>query len=309
MGATLVQLRYFVAVADAQSFARAAAELHVSPSTLSTQVRALEMSLGQPLLLRGRRRVELTTAGAGLHAALIRSLRDIDVALDAARAAEGPTALALAYTPSAGYEVLPALLDELQLMGHDPHAVEWAHRRVLAAVAGGKADAGLVRDAGHVDGLRVETVHRERMAVFLSERHAMARRASFEARDLAHMTLLVMPEGAAPGFARTVRRLCDAHGFTPRIREMDVPETRETLDEHLVRHPTLAFVGPASMATSSRPTVRSVPLRDPHARMSVDLITAVKRSRKAQIIADACHVVAAREGWLPLGGHAHHTVV
>lgn len=297
MGATLAQLQYFVAVADARSFERAAAEMHVSASTLSTHVRALEMSLGQPLLLRTTRRVELTPAGAELHASLTRSLRQIDKALDDARAADGATTLHIAFTPSAGYELLPALLDELQLSGHDPHAQRDTHRQVLEQVATGKAHAGLVRDAHDAEGLRVETVHRERMAVFVSERHVLARRASLEARDLRHMTLLAIPADVSPSFTRATRRLCDAHGFEPRMREVKLPENRDALYAHLADHPRLAFVGPASMANNSWPGVRRVALDDPHARINVDLVTAPKRSRRAQIIADACHAVAAQEGW------------
>lgn len=297
MGATLAQLQYFVAVADARSFARAAAELRVPAATLSTQVRALEMFLGQPLVLRSTRRAELTPAGAELYATLSRSLRQIDKALDDARASDGATTLHIAFTSSAGYELLPALLDELQLSGHDPHTQCATHREVLRMVADGKAHAGLVRDARDADGLRVDTVHRERMAVFLSERHLLARRASLEARDLRQLTLIAIPDDVSPAFTRVTRRLCEAHGFAPRMREVKLPENRDALYAHLADHPRVAFLGPACMANSSWPGVRRVALDDPEARINIDLVTTPKRSRRAQIIADACREVAAREGW------------
>ena len=47
--ATLHQLRIFLAVARHSSFARAAAELHLSPPTLSLQVKQLSETVGQPL--------------------------------------------------------------------------------------------------------------------------------------------------------------------------------------------------------------------------------------------------------------------
>lgn len=56
-------LRYFWAIAHAGSLARAAQQLNVSHSALSTQVRQLEASIGHELFDRSKRRLELTEAG------------------------------------------------------------------------------------------------------------------------------------------------------------------------------------------------------------------------------------------------------
>ena len=59
-------LQYFLAVAREQSISAAAASLHLSQPTLSTQLRALEEELGKQLLIRGSkgsRRVMLTEEG------------------------------------------------------------------------------------------------------------------------------------------------------------------------------------------------------------------------------------------------------
>lgn len=59
----LTALRAFEAAARHMSFARAAAELHVTPAALSYQIKALEADLGQPVFRRLNRAVELTEAG------------------------------------------------------------------------------------------------------------------------------------------------------------------------------------------------------------------------------------------------------
>src|SRR5260370_38644837 len=65
-GVELRHLRYFVAVADAGTFTRAAERMFIAQPTLSQQVRRLEEIVGTPLLQRRRQGVRLTKAGTVL---------------------------------------------------------------------------------------------------------------------------------------------------------------------------------------------------------------------------------------------------
>jgi len=60
------QLRYFIAVATEGTFTRASSKLRVAQPALSRQIAGLEAELGTPLLVRHRRGVDLTEAGAAL---------------------------------------------------------------------------------------------------------------------------------------------------------------------------------------------------------------------------------------------------
>lgn len=59
----LRQLRYFVAVAEAEHVGRAAEQLHISQSPLSRQIAQLEKNLGLTLFERSQQRIRLTSDG------------------------------------------------------------------------------------------------------------------------------------------------------------------------------------------------------------------------------------------------------
>ena len=80
-GADFAKLQAFAQVAQRRSFARAADELRIAPSTLSQMVRALEERLGVSLLVRTTRRVSLTSAGEQLLERFAPAMAEMEAAL------------------------------------------------------------------------------------------------------------------------------------------------------------------------------------------------------------------------------------
>lgn len=76
----LQQLAYFLAVADARHFTRAAELSHVSQPSLSQQIRSLERELGAELFHRSRSGTSLTDAGEALLPLARRILADAESA-------------------------------------------------------------------------------------------------------------------------------------------------------------------------------------------------------------------------------------
>lgn len=161
--ATLRQLEYLVTVVDTGSFTHAAELLHVTQPALSHQMRALETSLGGPLLERLPRTIRLTPLGRAVLPHARAALKDADRLRSAARRAAGldggELEVATVYSVSLG--VLPPVL---RAWRHKHPGVrirlrEYPHAGQLqAAMAAGQADLavgptphrweGPVRDLG-----------------------------------------------------------------------------------------------------------------------------------------------------------------
>jgi len=69
----------FEAAAATENFARAAEHLHLTQSALSRQIQILEQFYSQPLFLRARQRVTLTSAGKQLAAELSPLLQNLEM--------------------------------------------------------------------------------------------------------------------------------------------------------------------------------------------------------------------------------------
>ena len=79
---TMEQMRTFLAVADCLNFTKAAERLYLSQPTVSRQIQSLEEECKTPLLVRTRKEVRLTPAGAIMVSHLKKSLEEIEAGLE-----------------------------------------------------------------------------------------------------------------------------------------------------------------------------------------------------------------------------------
>jgi DNA-binding transcriptional LysR family regulator len=199
----LRHLRYFVAVAEELHFRRAAERLHISQPPLSAQIRGLEEELGVELLVRNRRRVELTAAGRALLSAARAILDSVDEAVDLTRrVGRGEVGeLSLAFVGSAMYGRLPGFLRAFR----EAHpGVELVLRELptsdqLEQLRSGHIDVGVIRPPVHAQDLLVEEVAHERIVVALPEGHRLAARATLRPTDLAGERFVMLGRRQSPG--------------------------------------------------------------------------------------------------------------
>ena len=81
----LRQLRYFVKVAELNSFSEASRQLNITQSTLSQQVRQLENELGVELLIRDSHHVHLTDVGEAFLPQARKTLCEASTCIDRVR--------------------------------------------------------------------------------------------------------------------------------------------------------------------------------------------------------------------------------
>ncbi|WP_410645187.1 LysR substrate-binding domain-containing protein [Amycolatopsis sp. lyj-346] len=218
--ASLRQLEYLVTVVDTGSFTRAAEQLHVTQPALSHQMRALERSLGGPLLERLPRAVRLTPMGRAMLPHARAALADAERARCAARLASGTTAgelqVATVYSVSLG--VLPPALrvwrrDRPEV---DVRLIEFRHADELReAMAAGEADVALGPHPGDWAG-PVRELGVEEFVIVLPADGATEADATGVV-DLATLSGCAWVHYApGNGLAELVDAACAAAGFRPR---------------------------------------------------------------------------------------------
>jgi DNA-binding transcriptional LysR family regulator len=269
----LRQLAYFVAVVDEAHFTRAAERLRVAQPAVSQQIRRLEAELGERLLLRDRRAVALTPAGAALLPHARAALAQVEHGRQAVTALRGLVTGQLRVglvMPLPDHRVVHAV-GELgrRYPGVGLTLVEDETDALLAGLAAGDLHAafiGLGPGQEPPADLQAVVVAREPAVLAVHPRHPLARRASVPLevlRDEPVVTLL--PASRLRG---VLEAACREAGFAPRV-------VAETSDLTVMVDLVAAGVGVALMPRSGRDRasgVVAVPVRRPGIERRIVLV-------------------------------------
>jgi DNA-binding transcriptional LysR family regulator len=217
----LHQLAYAVAVAEEESFTRAADRLHLAQPSLSRQVRLLEHELGVVLFNRGpgQGRVTLTPDGSALLPFMQRVLADVEATGAEARALSGMVRgrLAVGATPSLITSVLaPALVEfHASHAGIDLAVVEGGSHQLVPQVAAGEVDLALVV-LPVTDPLVVTTpLFDDPLVLATAPDHPFAGRKRVAVEDLDGLDLVMFREGY--DLRAVTLDACAAAGVTPHL--------------------------------------------------------------------------------------------
>ena len=185
----LRHLRYFVAVAEAESLTVAAKrKLHTSQPSLSRQIRDLEDEIGARLLTRRARGIDLTPAGRAFleHARSV--LSQVEAAAEAARRAAHSTKPCFAMGFLTGHELrwMPEALQILHdaLPNADVMITSQYSPQLATALVKGKLDAALLRREPGMPDLAFRLLATEPLVVVLPSDHRLAALTAINAREL-----------------------------------------------------------------------------------------------------------------------------
>jgi DNA-binding transcriptional LysR family regulator len=214
-------LRYFIAVAEELHFGRAALRLHIAQPPLSQQIRRLEEMVGHGLFLRTSREVRLTAAGEELLERARHTMRKMDADVSAVRKigrGEAGT-LTVGFIGSGMLTALPKMLGRYRRRYPqvDLQLRELYTAALIDALLNGTVDVGFMRDAGVVDGLRVETLFAEPFVVVLPRKHPLAEQKTVAVKSLQHEPFVLFARVYGSSAWKKTIDVCQAHGFTPRV--------------------------------------------------------------------------------------------
>jgi DNA-binding transcriptional LysR family regulator len=287
----LRHLRYFVAVAEERHFGRAAARLHIAQPPLSQQIRRLEAELGEPLLYRTTRSVELSPAGEVLLDRGREILAEVDAAIeDARRAARGEYGrLAIGFTGSCTYTMLPALAAALRR--ELPGVVLDLRGELLTPAQVGRLlhgtlDLGLLRPPVRERDLCTEVLHSETLLAVLPETHPLAEAEAVPLEHLQHEPFVTYPSHFRSVVHDAVEDACAAHGFKP-LAAHEVAETA-TLVSFVAAGLGVSLV-PASVRNMTVAGAVYRPLE--HDATRVELAVAWRRADERPVLARALALI------------------
>jgi DNA-binding transcriptional LysR family regulator len=281
----LRHLEYFVAVAEELSFTRAAERLTIAQSPVSQQIRKLERELGTALFDRTTRSVELTEAGRILYAEAIALLAASHRAADNARlAGQGHLGrLALAFTGSATYELMP-LLVRAYTQRFPNVTLEVRSEMLTPAQVGGLLEGsitvGLLRPPVAADGLVVEVLRHEPLVALLPVTHPLATQINLELTDLREEPFIGYPSSPPSSVYQAVTSACRQAGFSPQVRQ-EVAETSSLIA--LVAAGLGVALAPASVRHLRISGATHRPLRGP-AQATVPLAVAYQKGPVSPLV-------------------------
>jgi LysR family transcriptional regulator, hydrogen peroxide-inducible genes activator len=288
----IYQLRYFVNVAEAGNFTRAAEKSNISQPSLSQQILNLEEEVGKTLFHRLGRKVTLTEEGQILLEHARRIIGEADNALrelkeDSSRGHR----VAVGAIPTVAHFFFPAVVAHCRAndVRIKLRSFEAFTAAIVSAVAEGELDWGVIAQAPGDARLEVRRLYSEPLLVVLGEGHPLAAAPAVRFGDLRDENFIML--GDASSLTALVRRLGGENEFEPRI-------THRCAQITTVKSLTAMGLGVSVLPRSTRNATDPAGLvyrkfDGPTPSRDVLLIRHRRRhvSRGAQLFAEAAHAV------------------
>ena len=240
-------IQYFLAVAQHQSFTRAATALHVSQPALSQQVRQLEESLGAQLFDRSGRTTRLTDAGEVYLRYAQRASQELQEGKraihDVGDLSRG--SLRVAVTPTFTTYLVGPLVEAFH--GHYPNITlnvrEIAQERMEELLLSDELDVGIAFEEVHAQDIEAYPLLVETLALVVGAKHPLAGQRVIGPEALNAESLILLSSEFAT--REQIDRYCRQHDIRPRV-QMEANAISAVIE--VVRRTTLSTLLPATIA-------------------------------------------------------------
>ena len=224
----LRHLRYFLAVADAGSFSRAADRLGISQPTLSQQMRDLEAGLRVSLFQRRGKRILLTSSGLIFQEHARAILRQFESFLQelSSEPQQLRGALHLGVVPILNVPLVPHLLGLFAAKhpGISTIVDEISSTEIETALEEGRMDVGLGFVTRYSPNLRYERLCTDEFALVVSGKHAWSKRRKVPFAELHQQRLIQLTDSFV--MRHMTDEICRKHKVRPRtVAEISSIET------------------------------------------------------------------------------------
>ena len=215
----LRHLRYFVAVAEARNFTRAAEQLHIAQPPLSRQIQQLEEILDVALFVRGARPLEMTDAGKFFYGHAQQLLaQSAEIVSMTRRVGKITHKFTLGFVGSTLFGLLPEVVRRFRAAHPeiDFNLLEMTTVEQNRALKDGVIDAGIGRIRQEDDSIRRIILREEPLIVALPMGHPLGpAERGLHLRELVRDTLIVYPKSPRPSYADAVLAAFHDRGLEP----------------------------------------------------------------------------------------------
>jgi DNA-binding transcriptional LysR family regulator len=219
----LRHLRYFVAVAEALSFTKAAENLHLAQPSLTRQIKDLEAEIEVRLIDRSGKRISLTQEGESFLLDARRLLAECVQSVQAVqRLSRGESGqLNIGYVANIYHDLLPATLGAFR-KAYPRTALnlfDMTPAEQYRALDEREIDLGFVcfRTGSIGKELQWACVSHDNVMVAVAAGNPLAKKAKIDLKDLEPTFFVGMSVKTYPGWNEWLIDGCREAGFTPRI--------------------------------------------------------------------------------------------
>ena len=193
---TLHQLKIVAAVARHRSITNAARELNISQPSVFQQVKSLEQSCGVKLYVKSGKGIELTPEGKKFEAEVSEILQRIERLEEKYRSARSATReiLSIGGSHAPSVSILPSLLGTFKKRHPDlqVNLQTRSSRAIELLVLNGKIDVAVItHPSSDVVGYQREPFRNEKVVIFASTGHRLARKRRWSLLDIARQPLII----------------------------------------------------------------------------------------------------------------------